>query len=63
MAELAEKTYSSASALMLDRESQKTTAAMLYPVTKVTLNEFRGDTVVPVRSFVVDDKGQWVEEQ
>ena len=48
---------------MLDRESSEVKKAMMYPITRVALQEVRGEGVVVVRSFVVDEAGHWVEEQ
>ena len=53
--------YSSAVVHFLDRDSQEIKKAMMYPITRVELNEVINETVVAVRTFIVND-GKCVEE-
>lgn len=53
-------TYASAIIHFLDRKSQEV-KAMTYPITRIELNEMRGDQIVTARIFVVNAEGQWVE--
>jgi len=51
--------YSSAIIDFLDRDSQKI-SAMAYPVSKITLNNFIDNKVIPFKTFkIVNNK--WVE--
>ena len=56
-----EMNYASAVVSMLDRDSQTTRQAMMYPITRVELKHINGDAIVTSRVFVVDDSGHWVE--
>ena len=60
---LPELGYSSTTVYLLDRQTQTVEPMMMYPSTRVVLNEIRGESVVAVRIFVANDNGQWVEEQ
>jgi hypothetical protein len=60
---MTEKPYSSAVVTMLDRDSQAERGAMLYPITRVALNEVIDGTVKAVRVFFVSEDGKWVEQQ
>ena len=48
---------------MLDRDSQTIKPMMVYPITRVELNEMRDGQIVKARIFVVNDAGYWVEAQ
>ena len=54
--------YSSAFVNFLDRESGEVKTTMMYPITKIVLNDVVGDQVAPARTFIVHD-GKWVEQQ
>ena len=56
-----EAPYASATVHLLDRDTQTSEKAMVYPVTRVELMEIRGDALVTSRIFVVNDAGLWVE--
>ena len=53
--------YSSAIIHFLDRDSETVKPTMLYPITRVELNEVQGNAVVTTRIFVVNDDGKWIE--
>ena len=53
--------YSSATIHFLDRDSETVKPTMLYPITRVELNEVQGNAVVTTRIFVVNDDGKWIE--
>ena len=55
---MSEQAYAGARATLLDRETQNTDELMLYPCTVVRL---LGPDAQPVRTFRVDDNGEWVE--
>ena len=57
-----EARYSSCTVFMLDRETGNVQSAMMYPVTRIHLNDIR-EGVNVVRAFVVDDAGRWAEVQ
>ena len=57
---MSEIAYAGARVTLLDREPQSLSEAMLYPITAVRL---LGPDAQPVRTFVVDDDGHWVEVQ
>lgn len=60
---MSEATYSSALVHLLNRDSQTVRKAMMYPITRIELNEFDDDSLKVARIFVVNDAGKWVEAQ
>jgi hypothetical protein len=61
LTETDEVSYASAVFQMLDRDSQTVKPMMVYPITRVELNEMRDGQIVKARIFVVNDEGFWVE--
>lgn len=55
--------YAAAIVALLDRDSNTIQKAMMYPITRIELQEFDGDAVKTTRVLVVDDSGHWVEAQ
>ncbi len=55
-----EQKYAGARISLLDRETKITEELMLYPITVVNL---LGPDAQPIRSFRVDDSGEWVESK
>lgn len=58
---MSEMTYGSAVVGMLDRDSQTVEKAMMYPITRIELQEFDGESVKITRVFIVNDAGKWIE--
>ena len=53
--------YSSAKVWLLNRDSQTKKVAILYPITRVELNEIKNENeLVVVRTFIVNE-GKWRE--
>lgn len=63
MTDTSDLQYASAVFQMLDRDSQTIKPMMVYPITRVELNEMRDGQIVKARIFVVNDAGYWVEAQ
>jgi len=51
--------YLSAIVYFINRENQKIEKSMMYPITRVELNEFEENRVVKVKTFVVKAR-KWV---
>lgn len=54
--------YSSVTAFLLNPEAQTVQSVMMYPMTRIELNEIHNGVIL-ARVFVVDDAGRWVEVQ
>ena len=55
--------YASAKILFLDRDSDSLEPAVLYPISKIELQEFHYHKIVNVREFIVYNQGHWTELQ
>jgi len=52
--------YASALVYLLDRDKQRVSPCVCYPITRIELQEFQAG-IVTTRIFVVDENGKWVE--